>query len=54
MLGARALMGAAMEVLGDWIHGYVEASTEEIVEHLTSIYTAVAQSSVVRPEDERA
>jgi hypothetical protein len=30
---------------------YVEASTEQIVEHLTAIYTAVAESSVVRDED---
>jgi len=52
VLTARALMGASMELLGDWIHGYVEASTEEIVEHLTSIYTAVAQSSVVAPADQ--
>jgi AcrR family transcriptional regulator len=51
VLTARALMGASMELLGDWIHGYVAASTEEIVEHLTSIYTAVAESSVVRGED---
>jgi AcrR family transcriptional regulator len=51
VLTARALMGASMELMGDWIHGYVEASTDEIVEHLTSIYTAVAQSSVVQPED---
>lgn len=51
VLTARSLMGAAMEVLADWIHGYVEASTEEIVEHLTTIYTAVARSSVVE-EDE--
>jgi len=50
VLTARALMGASMELLGDWIHGYVEASTEEIVEHLTSIYTAVAESAVLREE----
>jgi AcrR family transcriptional regulator len=52
VLTARSLMGAAMEVLGEWIHGYVEASTDEIVEHLTAIYTAVARSSVVSDEDE--
>lgn len=50
VLTARSLMGAAMEVLGDWIHGYVDASTEEIVEHLTAIYTAVARSSVASGE----
>jgi len=53
VLTARSLMGASMEVLGDWIHGYVDASTEEIVEHLTTIYAAVARASVV-PDGESA
>ncbi|HTU79912.1 MAG TPA: TetR/AcrR family transcriptional regulator [Solirubrobacteraceae bacterium] len=48
VLNARALIGASMEVLVDWIHGDVEASTEEIVEHLTRMYTAVAEASVAR------
>jgi AcrR family transcriptional regulator len=51
VLTARSLMGAAMEVLVDWIHGDVSASTDEIVEHLTRIYTAVAQASVAREPD---
>ncbi|MGO9490174.1 MAG: TetR/AcrR family transcriptional regulator [Solirubrobacteraceae bacterium] len=46
VLTARSLMGAAMEVLVDWIHGDVDASTEQIVEHLTNIYTAVARASL--------
>jgi AcrR family transcriptional regulator len=51
VLTARSLMGAAMEVLVDWIHGDVHASREEIVEHLTHMYTAVAEASVVPAED---
>ena len=35
VLTARALIGAGMELLVDWIHGDVNASPEEIVEHLT-------------------
>lgn len=51
VLTARSLMGAAMEVLVDWIHGDVHASREEIVEHLTHMYTAVAEASVVPAEE---
>ncbi len=51
VLTARSLMGAAMEVLIDWIHGDVHASREEIVEHLTHMYTAVAEASVVPAEE---
>jgi len=47
VLTARALMGASMEVLVDWIHGDLTASSDEIVEHLTNMYTAVAMASVV-------
>jgi AcrR family transcriptional regulator len=46
VLSARSLMGASMEVLVDWIHGDVYASREQIVEHLTKMYTAVAAASV--------
>jgi AcrR family transcriptional regulator len=46
VLTARAMIGASMEVLVDWIHGDLEVSREEIVEHLTKMYTAVADASV--------
>lgn len=49
LLTARALIGAGMELLVDWIHGDVSASPEEIVEHLTKMYTAVALASVATP-----
>ncbi len=50
VLTARLLMGASMEMLIDWINGDVDASTEEIVEHLTKMYTAVAQASIAAEE----
>ena len=49
VLTSRALIGAGMELLVDWIHGDVNASPEEIVEHLTKMYTAVALASVAAP-----
>jgi AcrR family transcriptional regulator len=49
VLTSRALIGAGMELLVDWIHGDVSATPEEIVEHLTKMYTAVALASVVAP-----
>jgi AcrR family transcriptional regulator len=50
LLSARALIGAGMELLVDWIHGDVSASPQEIVEHLTKMYTAVALASVAAPD----
>jgi AcrR family transcriptional regulator len=47
VLTSRALIGASLEVLVDWIHGDLEASKDEIVEHLTRMYTAVAEASVI-------
>jgi AcrR family transcriptional regulator len=49
LLTARGLIGAGMDLLVDWIHGDVSASPEEIVDHLTKMYTAVALASVARP-----
>jgi AcrR family transcriptional regulator len=49
VLTARSLMGAAMEVLVEWIHGDVSATPEEIVDHLTKMYTAVAHAAVAEP-----
>jgi AcrR family transcriptional regulator len=47
VLTGRALIGASMEVLVDWIHGDIDIPTAEIVEHLTKMYTVVAEASVV-------
>jgi AcrR family transcriptional regulator len=46
MLNARALMGAQMDLLVDWINDDLDASVEEIVEHLTRLFTAIAVASV--------
>jgi AcrR family transcriptional regulator len=48
VLTSRAMMGASMDLLVDWIHGDVETSTQEIVENLTKMFTAVAEASVVQ------
>lgn len=48
VLTARSLIGATMEVLVDWIHGDVDASPDEMIEHLTNMYTAVARASVAQ------
>ena len=48
ILIARALVGGSVELLGDWIHGDVSASPDEIVENLTLIFEAAAFANVVR------
>jgi AcrR family transcriptional regulator len=48
VLTSRSLIGASMEVLVDWIHGDVDATREQIVEHLTKMYMAVAEASVIQ------
>jgi AcrR family transcriptional regulator len=45
-LVARYLMGGVVETLVDWIHGDVDASTDEILEHFTRLFTAAAYTSV--------
>jgi AcrR family transcriptional regulator len=47
VLTARSLMGAVVDIQIDWINGDVDASVEEIVEHFTKLFTAVAYASVV-------
>jgi AcrR family transcriptional regulator len=46
VLTARSLMGASVEIAIEWATGELDASAEEIVDHLTRIFTAVAQASV--------
>jgi AcrR family transcriptional regulator len=45
-LVARALMGGVVELLLGWIHGDVDHSVDEVVEHLTTLFTAAAYASV--------
>jgi len=49
LLNARALMGASVELLGDWVHGELDASVDEIVEYLTELYTTATFSLMVKP-----
>ncbi len=49
VLTARTLIGGVIEILIDWINGDVDVSVEEIVEHFTRLFTAVA-AAAVRPE----
>lgn len=54
-LVARSLMGGVVELLVGWIHGDVDASVDEVVEHLTRLFTAAAYASVeaVEPDENR-
>ncbi len=46
VLTTRALIGGVVEVLVDWINGDLDASTDEIVEHFTQLFTAVTYAAV--------
>jgi AcrR family transcriptional regulator len=52
-LVARALMGGAVELLLAWIHGDLDHSIDEVVEHLTRLFTAAAYAAV-EPIEPRA
>jgi len=54
VLNARAMTGAAMEVLVDWINGDVDAGIDEIVEQLTQLFTAAAIAAVAPIEEQDA
>jgi AcrR family transcriptional regulator len=45
VLAGRSLMGGVMDVLTDWINGEVDASVDEIVEHFTQLFVAVANAA---------
>jgi AcrR family transcriptional regulator len=46
VLTARSLIGGVVEVLVDWINGDVDASTDEIVEHFTRLFTAAISAAL--------
>ena len=48
VLTARFLMGGVVEVLLEWVNGDLEASTDEVVEHFTALFTAAASAAVAR------
>jgi AcrR family transcriptional regulator len=42
----RFLMGGVVELLADWVNGDLHASTNEVVEHFTTLFTASAYASL--------
>jgi len=48
-LTARSLMGGVVDVLVDWIHGEVDLTVDEVVEHFTRLFTAAAYAAVEAP-----
>jgi AcrR family transcriptional regulator len=51
VLTARSLIGGVVEVLVDWINGEVDASVDEVVEHFTRLFSAVAAAAVGEPQE---
>jgi AcrR family transcriptional regulator len=48
VLTARFLLGGVVEVLLEWVNGDLDASTDEVVEHFTVLFTAAANAAVAR------
>ncbi len=46
---ARFLIGGVIEVLVEWIHGEIEESVDEVIEHFTRLFTAAAYAAVSDP-----
>jgi AcrR family transcriptional regulator len=46
VITARFLMGGIVELLADWINGDLTASTDEVVDHFTVLFTAAAYAAV--------
>ena len=46
VLTSRFLIGGVVEVLIEWIHGDVDASVDELIEHFTRLFTAAAYAAV--------
>jgi len=49
VLTSRFLIGGVVEVLTEWIHGEVDASVDELIEHFTRLFTAAAYAAVSDP-----
>jgi len=39
-------MGGVVELLLDWINGDLDASTDEVVDHFATLFTAAAYAAV--------
>jgi AcrR family transcriptional regulator len=46
VLISRALIGGVVETLSDWIHGDVDKSPDEVVDHFAKLFTAAAYAAV--------
>ena len=46
VITARFLMGGIVELLADWINGDLNASTDEVIDHFTALFTAAAYAAV--------
>jgi AcrR family transcriptional regulator len=51
VLNARALTGAGLELMGDWVNEELDASVEEIVDYLTQLFTTASYAMVANPAD---
>ena len=49
VLTSRFLIGGVVEILTEWIHGEVDASVDEVIEHFTRLFTAAAYAAVADP-----
>ncbi len=52
VLTARMLIGGVVELLLVWVHGDLDASTDEVVEHFTRLCTAAAYAAVADDDDD--
>jgi AcrR family transcriptional regulator len=46
LIVTRFLMGGVVELLADWVNGDLKASTDEVVEHFTALFTASAYAAL--------
>jgi AcrR family transcriptional regulator len=46
VLTARFLMGGVVEILLEWANDDLDASAEDVVEHLTALFTAAAHATI--------
>jgi AcrR family transcriptional regulator len=50
VLTSRFLVGGVVEVLVEWIHGYVQLPVDDLIEHFTRLFTAAAYAAVAEDE----
>jgi AcrR family transcriptional regulator len=50
VLTARFLIGGVIEILVDWIEGYVDAPVDVVIEHFTRLFAAAAYAAVANDQ----